>query len=262
MSEINETVQPVAVEIDPRFTSIDTSYRETGAVPTRKAGVKSRPVPGPYYLRAGLVEVSLAPERSGVSARTGQPYTFPARVEVKPHFTIVTSADDDTTFANTPLNKYYRLTTEPVKRGRAVQNYSTLSSAFDAFGVEFPTETTAATIMAAAEALSGLTSLRPVYVTLAGTYRYRPFVMMPSGEYLRFTEKVFRTGLNAEGDAVDKDEKLREYKAQGGTWAPCGYLLDPEDESSRAWTLVMPSENAAHVRIWANLEPSEDGFLD
>ncbi len=244
----DQNTQPVDPNIGDRF--VNTSYVKDGqAPPARKPFV--RPTPGLYFLKAGNVSVTFVPEKSsGPDAE--RPWSFPARFDVQPNFSIVSGPDGEDEFAGKMLNEYYRLSTEPVKRGKVELNYSTLSSCLDAFGLEFPLSGAEADIRQVCSDLSGMTSLRPIYVTYQGQFKYKPFVQLPDGSYLRFNEKAFRTG--------DTKVSVAKYKAAGGTWARSGFLLDPDDQTLRAWTLDKPSENVAQKEIYANIEPSEGGF--
>ena len=245
-----QITQPIDPNIGDRF--VDTSYVNNAPPSPRKRA--QRVPPGAYFLKGGSIVVTFVPEKSGESKKDGTPYTFPARIEVQPNFSIVSAADGSEEYAGAALNQYYRLTSEPVKLGRTVQNYSTLSACLDAFGLSMPESGSEADIRAVAEQLSGLISIRPIYVSYQGSFRYKPFVQMPDGSYLRFNEKAFRlTDAGRTGAA--------KYKAAGGEWAPCGFLLDPDDDTARRWTLDTPSENVSQKKIWANIEPTESGFL-
>ena len=248
-----DTNNPIDPNIDPRFTDIDTSYLdEPPAEPTTRPG-KPRPTPGEYYLQFGIVTGELVPERSGESERG--PWSFPAHVRVKPDFTIVADKDGGDEYAGLPLNRYYNLTSERVVLGKNAQNYSTLSSAFDAAGLEMP-RGTAEEIIAAAQNLSGLKTIRPVFLTLQGQYRFKPYFKQGDGTYFRMNEKAFRVA--AEGGSTSGS--IKAFKASGGRWAPCGWILDPEDDGARRWTLERPSENVAAKQVFANLEPTDSGF--
>lgn len=243
------TPQGVNPDIGDRF--IDTSYTRDGAAPTTGGSAKPRPTPGAYVIQALTVVTRFVEAKEWSNDRGSG--VFPAHIEAEPNFVIVSAANGDDTFAGTPLNKYYRLTSEAVRKGGQVLNYSTLSSALDAFGLALPEGGRVDDVLTAAESMSGLTSTRPVYLSYAGQYKRRNYVKMPNNTYLRFNEKAFRLG--------DPNMRVAQYIANGGTWALCGFLLDADDPGSRAWTLERPSENMAHAKVWANVEPTEDGFL-
>jgi hypothetical protein len=247
---------PIDTEIGGRF--IDTAYRDNPELPR---GGKPRPKPGGYYLRLNTPEAAFEDEVRGVykdgHPRAGEEYVIPAKVVVTPRFTIESDADGDGTFNGFPLNPYYQLTSEPVRQGKNIANYSTLSSAFDAFGLAFPEDGSVQAIVDAIAGADGLVSQRPVFVSYAGQFKYRNFVKLGTGKYVNLNEKAFRLG----------DEKLS-FKAylsgvneglQPG-WAPVGFVIDPESDAAREWTLTTPSENTSSKRVWANVEPTDGGF--
>lgn len=256
-----DTQTPIDPNIGSRFTdAIDTSYLDEP--PAERSGAKPRPTPGEYFLQAGIVTGEAVPERSGESEKG--PWSFPAHVRVKPDFSIVADADGGDEYAGCALNSYYRLSSERVVMGKNPQNYSTLSSAFDAFGLDMP-RGTADEIIEAAQNLSGLKTTRPVFLTLNGStgkmgsnkkLRYKPFFPLGTGGYFRLTEKAFRLG----DENGSTEGSIKAYKANGGRWAVCGWILDPDDDGMRSWTLARPSENVAAHQVFVNLEPTDSGF--
>lgn len=243
--------QPVDPEVGERFT-VDTSYTKE---PAYEPEQKPRPTPGRYYLQAGIVTARANPARSGESEFG--PWSFPANVTALPDLSILSDADGSDEHAGKPVNKYYRLNTDRVVLFKNPQNYSTLSSALEAFGLSLPESGDSEDIKTAATNMSGLRSLWPIYLTLRGQYqnergKYKDFAPI-NGKRLYFNEKAFRLG-------EDTKSRADVYKAEGGKWAARGFLLDPHNDETRAWTLTKPSENVVYQEVWANLEPTDDGF--
>lgn len=238
----------VLAEMDPAALPpdfVDTAYLDREETP--KASTP-QPPPGSYFLQFGVVTGKLVPGRSGENERG--PWTIPAKVEVLPSLSIVSDAEGDTTFAGALLNKYYRLTTEPVRFKGETRNFSTLSAAMKLFGLDLPRTGSADDIIAAASALSGLVTPKPIAVTLNGVVGYKPYFVGTDGRRVYLGEKMFRTG--------DREPSLADYKAGGGTWARLGYILDPD--TNPVWTLEPQSENTNAKRVFANLEPTEFGW--
>lgn len=247
---MSNDVQAVDPNIGDRF--VDTSYTKNAPpVPRQRP---SRPAPGGYFLQCGSVLVEFVEARTVTSAKDGQQYTFPARIDVQPNFTVVSDADGGDEYQGVPLNKFYRLTSQPVEIKRVVQNYSTLSSCLEAFGLEMPLSGNFDEIKDVCEQLTGMVSIRPIYVSYQGQFNYKPFVKLGNGQYVRLNERTFRDDQGVRAGAA-------KYKAGGGTWSPVGYVLDPDDDENRNWTLATPSENVAQKKVWANFEPTESGFL-
>lgn len=237
---------------------LDSKVLDTGYVknPARTREAKPRPIPGLYYVMAGLVTAAFKEGRKGIG-RNGEPYAFPDSVEATPHLSIVSDANGDETFKDYKLNPYFRLTNLPVERKRGeIENFSTMSSAMDAFGVPFPGaegSTTVAELITASEAMSFKTSLRPVYISYAGEFRYKPYVRLGDGSFLRFSEAAFRRDPAFKGSAA-------KYAAAGGAWATMGWLINPDDETARSWTLERPTDDVPSKAIYANIQPTDSGF--
>jgi hypothetical protein len=236
---------------------IDFGYRANPEIPRAAREAKPKPTPGRYFVRAGRAsETRFKPAVSGTSA-DGRPYSFPAKLEAVLPLTIVNGAEGEDEYAGLALNKYYRVSSEPVKRGTNVANYSTLTSALEAFGVPVPESGTVADVDAALRSLEGLTSQHPVYLSYTGVAKAgRPygkvFVKMPDGTFLRFNERAFRRG--------ERSGTAAKYQAAGGTWASVGYLVNPTSDEMREWTLDAPPEGTDVELVYANVEPTDDGF--
>ena len=245
--------QPVDADIGPRF--VDTTYVNDAPAPKQDTS-KPRPTPGGYFLRFGTVQAAFKEGNKG-TGKDGRPYAFPNEVVALPYLTIVSDADGGDEYAGLPINPSCRLTSSRVERRRGVyENYSTLSSALAAVGLEMPVgeAVSADDIIAAAEAMSGLTTLHPVYCSYAAEFKFRPYAKLGDGTSVRFSEKAFR--LNPE----IKASAAATYKAEGGTWARLGWLIDPDDDQTRSWTLTQPSDNVAQKRVFANFQPTDSGF--
>lgn len=244
---------PVDAEIGPRF--VNTTYVNDAPAPVQDNS-KPRPTPAGYFLRFGTVQAAFKAGNKGISAKTGEPYAFPDEVVVLPYLTIVSDADGGTEFAGVPVNPYHRLTSTRVERKRGVfENYSTLSSAMAAVGLDMPVGEAVSVddLIAAAEAMSGLTTLHPVYCSYAAEFKSRPYLKLGDGTTLRLSEKAFRRDDTIKGGPAA-------YKAAGGTWARLGWILDPENDLTRSWTLTQPSDNVDHKRVFANFQPTDSGF--
>lgn len=225
-------------------TLLDTNVLLNNAYVT-EPDAKPRPGPGRYRVRFGVVEAKLVPERKGTNERGD--WTMPAKVEVTPKLTIIEDANGDATFAGAELNRFYRLTSEPVRFRGQNKNFSTLSAAMVLAGLDYPTETevTAAQVIEAAQGLSGLETPVAIELTLTASYKYKGFYTTGDDAHrVYFNEKLFRTG--------DQTVGLKDYD---GGWASRGFLLDPGTPNA-TFTLDRPSDNAAHEVIFANLEPT------
>ena len=226
---------------------LDNSYLDDPDAPP--PGAKPTPAPGRYRVRFGQVEAKLDKGRSG-TREDGSTWTIPPSVQVQPKLTIVEDADGDTTFAGFALNKYYRLTSEPVRFKGQQRNWSTLSAAMALVGLDYPhgAAVPSSEVIAEAYKMSDLETPVAIELTLNASYRYKGyFTTGPEARRVYFNEKLFRTG--------DQSLSLADYKETGGGWASRGFLLDPDTPDAR-FTLERPSDNAAHEVIFANLEPT------
>lgn len=240
---------------------IDVGYRQK-VDPIQTGGGKA--TPGRYFLTFGQVIATFDPGKSGVS-KAGNAYTIGPSVKVQPNFTIASSEDGSDEHAGEALDKFYELSSAAARaydrksKTFVERNFSTLSGALDLMGLPFPEDGNVDAILALAESLSGLTTPEAVYLTLAGAvpkewgaFAYKGYFKMANGEGVNLNEKAFRR------DRESASMKLADYKANGGTWAGVGYIVNYETDPT--WTLDRPAVNTPHLTVFARLAPTDDAW--